>query len=729
MGGVQLAPHLGKGRDELHDPEVVARRQPRHQLAALVRAALVHDDGREVLDVEVDGVAEEERLEDRDEEDEPHRDRVAPEVGELLPDEGQEALHAAAPRSLLWRASETKTSSRDGSAGSGGPVLPRRRIADSPAPGRATARSRVPKRYASSSAASPRTAARAANGSDAGGHLEEAAGQPFLQVGRRPLGDQFPLQEEGEAVALLRFVHVVRRDEDGHPAPRGQLVDEVPEDPPPLRVDAPRRLVEEEELRLVEERSGEGDALAPAGRERLGQIAAEAREAEPFGQLADPVREAGVREAVGRAEEPEVLLHGQVEVEGELLAHVAEPRLPAVGVADDVEPAEARHGAGRGREEARQHPDRRRLSGPVRAEESEDLPARNVEADAVDRREVAEAPRQGADGDGGVAHASSLRRTKTSSSDGGMRRMSPRRDEALEGPRDLTFEELFRLLLPAGVKPGSEERDVVHDRKLREERSGGEAVAGPDLHEGAVVEGQDLVARPDRRETPPVEEADPRRVLGLVHVRRRDEDRQPLRVELVQEEPELAPRNGVDAGRRLVEEEEVGPRQERRDERELLLHPARERAREAAADAREPHPRKKGGRALARLAVRDRVHPRPEEEVLVDREVLVEREALRHHAERPALLDGDRAARRREEAGDAAEERRLSGAVGADQGEELPARDGEVDAVERLHGAEAPREGLRLDHFAGSAAVTATSAGCPGTSGSLQPPSRSTFAA
>src|SRR5258706_12347020 len=76
-----------------------------------------------------------------------------------------------------------------------------------------------------------------------------------------------------------------------------------------------------------------------------------------------------------------------------------------------------------------------------------------------------------------------------------------------------------------------------------------------------------------------MEEAEARRVLRLVHVRRRDEDREALVVKAVQDRPELAARDGVDARRRLVEEEQPRARQERRDERQLLFRPARGLAR------------------------------------------------------------------------------------------------------------------------------------------------------
>src|SRR5688500_19443565 len=50
----------------------------------------------------------------------------------------------------------------------------------------------------------------------------------------------------------------------------------------------------------------------------------------------------------------------------------------------------------------------------------------------------------------------------------------------------------------------------------------------------------------------------------LVHVRRRDDDREPVGAQRLQQVPELAPRHRVDARRRLVEEEYVGDRKSTR---------------------------------------------------------------------------------------------------------------------------------------------------------------------
>ena len=176
-------------------------------------------------------------------------------------------------------------------------------------------------------------------------------------------------------------------------------------------------------------------------------------------------------------------------------------------------------------------------------------------------------------------------------------------------------------------------------------------------------------------------------------------------VQLVQDLPELAARDGVDARRRLVEEEERRARQERRDERELLLHAARERAGEARAEAVEADAAEEVPRARGALGGRHGVEPGPQREVLVDGEVLVEREALRDEAERRRPSRDGAAGRRREEARDDPEERRLAGAVGPDEGEHLAARDREVDPAQRRAAAEAPGEPSRRGSLDGLVAV------------------------
>src|SRR6185503_2292945 len=108
--------------------------------------------------------------------------------------------------------------------------------------------------------------------------------------------------------------------------------------------------------------------------------------------------EARALEAIDSAKEADVLIDGEPFVQREALRHVADALLDAFRVAADVDAADGR-GAARRRQQAAQHPNRRRLAGAVRAKEAENLALGDVEREVIDGEEVAELARQFADGD------------------------------------------------------------------------------------------------------------------------------------------------------------------------------------------------------------------------------------------------------------------------------------------------------------------------------------------
>ena len=97
--------------------------------------------------------------------------------------------------------------------------------------------------------------------------------------------------------------------------------------------------------------------------------------------------------AVQPGEELDVLAHGQIGVQRELLRHVADPFPDGSPVLAYVEPGDPA-GSLRGREQAGEHLDRGGLACAVGPQEAEDLPGADREGDRVDRHEVAEAPGQ-----------------------------------------------------------------------------------------------------------------------------------------------------------------------------------------------------------------------------------------------------------------------------------------------------------------------------------------------
>ena len=73
---------------------------------------------------------------------------------------------------------------------------------------------------------------------------------------------------DGDAMTVLRFVEVMRRDQHGDALAR-QLADEIPELPARERIDAAGGFVEKDDGRLVEDGAAERQPLPPAA----GQIA------------------------------------------------------------------------------------------------------------------------------------------------------------------------------------------------------------------------------------------------------------------------------------------------------------------------------------------------------------------------------------------------------------------------------------------------------------------------
>ena len=190
---------------------------------------------------------------------------------------------------------------------------------------------------------------------------------------RRPAGpagaarDDPARPHEQQLVAAIGLVHHVARHDQGDPV-RGELAEVGPELDPEQRVDAHRRLVEEQDRRAVDERARQRQPPALAtrqrARDRLGSI----------GQVDELERLDHRRVAidpVDRGEEPRVLAYGQRRVDPVALGHVPDPA--------EVGPRrhpDAQHlgVAGRGARHAREQPDQRRLAGPVGAQDPEIWP-------------------------------------------------------------------------------------------------------------------------------------------------------------------------------------------------------------------------------------------------------------------------------------------------------------------------------------------------------------------
>ena len=143
------------------------------------------------------------------------------------------------------------------------------------------------------------------------------------------------------------------------------------------------------------------------------------------------------------------------------------------------------------------------------------------------------------------------------------------------------------------------------------------------------------------------QEAEPGAALGFVEIGGGDDDGDALAAQPVENAPEVAPRHRIDAGGRLVEQQDFGRVDERAGEPELLLHAARQLPGAALAEGRHAGGAEQPRRALVAVASLDAEEVGEEFDVLVDRQVLVEPEALRHVADVRARELGSRRPRRR----------------------------------------------------------------------------------
>src|SRR5205823_11322414 len=173
----------------------------------------------------------------------------------------------------------------------------------------------------------------------------------------------------------------------------GELFDELPRFDDLFRVEAGRRLVEDEDVGIMDERLCEADALLVALRQLSGQAVRHVVDANPRHHVLDPLTPLVARHPFDAGDEIEVLADAHVWIERRRFGKVAGAALRLDGLVEDVEPGDNRFALG-GRHVAGQYPHRRRLAGAVGAEKAEDFASFDAEADVVDRGNAAVAFRE-----------------------------------------------------------------------------------------------------------------------------------------------------------------------------------------------------------------------------------------------------------------------------------------------------------------------------------------------
>ncbi len=503
------------------------------------------------------------------------------------------------------------------------------------------------------------------------GRLFEEVDESLFEVGRasrphkrlRRVGRQHaPGIHQGNPVATRRLVHEVGRHEDRHTLVARQVDQQLPEGIARQRIHARSRLIEDEKIGPVHDGDGERQALADAERQvrsQLIDVVAEAKALEEFIDAPPALRRRQVEEPRVQVE---VLPNRQFGIEREALRHVADAftrgHVPGVD-----RTAEQRRRTFAGRQQAGQHLHGRGLAAAIGAHEAKDLATLDVEAHMVDRGEVAEPA-------GEVA----------------------RHDH--------------RLMVELGAWRDLQAR-VTRFQFIRQERDEGvldgrSARFGLQFPGGAVS--QHLAG---------VHGHQPIETLGLFHIGRGHDDAHARTAQphALDELPELAARQRIDARRRFVENQEIGVVDQRAAQAELLAHAAGEllgqpvgEGREAGALQQLGDPEVALGAALAEQAAE-------ELDILAHAEVRIEvlAQALRHEgdprADRRAMAHIDHVAAQHFDpafldalgAGNEAQQRGFADAIRADQPDSAIGRNVERQPVERGDLPIAVRDALESD--------------------------------
>ncbi|MNT22526.1 hypothetical protein D3C72_1579130 [compost metagenome] len=166
-----------------------------------------------------------------------------------------------------------------------------------------------------------------------------------------------------------------------------------PEIAPRLRIDRTGRLIQEQQFRRMDHRTGQRQPLLLPAAEGAGQLHLAVLQTVLLQQRIHAPPRLHPWQILDGSQEFQVLPHRQVFVQRKALGHVADAAAQRFGLRRN---GQAQHFdlARAWFKQPAQHADGGRLARPVRAEEAVYLPARHLQVDVVHRQQIAEAAAQ-----------------------------------------------------------------------------------------------------------------------------------------------------------------------------------------------------------------------------------------------------------------------------------------------------------------------------------------------
>ncbi|GJD99972.1 hypothetical protein GMJLKIPL_1890 [Methylobacterium isbiliense] len=227
------------------------------------------------------------------------------------------------------------------------------------------------------------------------GGLHVGLGRAGEQLGRGAARDDLAVVQGHQPLEARGLIHVGGRHHHAHAGPsRPDRSDQVPELPARERIDARRRLVEDQEVGIMDQRAAEAKLLLHAAGQFPGRAVLEGVEAgrgEKIGDAPPPLARPLAEEP---AVEVDVLEHAErrVEVAAEPLGHVGDARtLPRAVAPLRHVAAEHPHAAPLDPPHARHEGEQGRLADAVRPDHPHHPPRRQAQRHVVerDRRAIA----------------------------------------------------------------------------------------------------------------------------------------------------------------------------------------------------------------------------------------------------------------------------------------------------------------------------------------------------
>ena len=209
-----------------------------------------------------------------------------------------------------------------------------------------------------------------------------AGGQSLRRVGGR---DASLVDDEDAAAGHFHLGENVGGKQDG--VPLAQVFDQLPHLADLVRIEADGRLVEDEQIRIMQERVGQTHALAVAFGQGADQLLLHVAQAAQFLHRIGPLAFGPSADAFQGRPVFEVFLHAHLGIKGHVFRHVADTRAHLAGLAGHVEPGHAGPSAG-GRKVTGQDPHGRALARAVGPEKTDDFPFLDREIEILDGRDA-----------------------------------------------------------------------------------------------------------------------------------------------------------------------------------------------------------------------------------------------------------------------------------------------------------------------------------------------------